>query len=154
MPEPISEQILAAIKTRLLTYASDTQRSTRVGTWQPKDGTLIVNLVSLVQNEELSCPGNPPAKAWDMEVEICGLIKPSDTDTTPVDTYKNRAYSEIVKACCDGIPGWWKWGEKAINSAFGGVAEHTDDNGAFAGVKVTMTTTFRVDEDNPFNVRG
>jgi len=154
MSEPVSEQILATIRTRLLAYSADTQRSARVGKWQPKDGTLIVNLVSLVQNEELSCPGNPPAQAWDMEVEICGLLKPSDTDATPIDTYKNRLYSEIIKACCDGISGWWKWGERAINSAFTGVAEHTDGDGAFAGVKVTMVTTFRVDEDNPFNVRG
>jgi hypothetical protein len=154
MPEPVSEQILSTIRTRLLEYTTDTQRSTRVSTWQPKDGTLIVNMMSLERNEELSCPGNPPAQAWDMTVEICGLIKPSDSDTTAVDTYKGRVYSEIVKACCDGIAGWWKWGEKSINSTFGGVEEHTDDNGAFAGVKVTMTTTFRTDEDNPFNVRA
>jgi hypothetical protein len=154
MPEPVSEQILSTIRTRLLEYTTDTQRSTRVSTWQPKDGTLVVNMMSLERNEELSCPGNPPAQAWDMTVEICGLIKPSDSDTTAVDTHKGRVYSEIVKACCDGISGWWKWGEKSINSTFGGVEEHTDDNGAFAGVKVTMTTTFRTDEDNPFNVRA
>jgi hypothetical protein len=151
--EPISEQILAAIKTRLATYAT-THRSTRVGTWQPKDNTLVVNFVSLERNEELSCPGNPPATAWDMEVEICGLIKPSDTDTTAVDTYKMRLHAEILKACCDGLSRWWTWGEKAINSVFGSTTEHTDDNGAFAGVKVVMTATFRTDEDNPFNLRG
>lgn len=153
MAEPIAEQILSAVKTRLATYAT-TNRSTRVGTWQPKDNTLVVNFVSLTVNPELSCPGNPPATAWDLAVEICGLIKPSDTDTTAVDTYKLRLHAEILKACCDDISGWWQWGGKAINSTFGNAEEHTDDSGAFAGVKVSMVATFRTDEDNPFNLRG
>lgn len=153
MAEPISEQILAAVKTRLATYAT-THRSTRVGTWQPKDNTLVVNFVSLTVNPELSCPGNPPATAWNLTVEICGLIKPSDTDTTAVDTYKMRLHAEILKACCDGISAWWQWGGKSINSVFGNAEEHTDSNGAFAGVKVEMVATFRTDEDNPFNLRA
>lgn len=153
MAEPVSEQILAVVRSRLTAYAT-THRSTRIGTWQPKDNTLVVNFLTLERNEELSCPGNPPAQAWDMEVEICGLIKPSDTDTTAVDTYKMRLHAEIIKACCDGISRWWTWGEKAIDSRFSTAEEHTDDNGAFAGVKVTMTATFRTDEDNPFNLRG
>lgn len=150
MAEPISEQILATIKTRLLEYTSDTQRSTRVSTWQPKDGTVVVNMLRLRKNDELSCPGNPPAQAWDMTVQICGMIKPSDRDTTAVDTYKSRIYSEIIKACCDGINRWWTWGEKAIISTFRSVTEHTDDNGAFAGVSVELITTFRTDEGNPY----
>lgn len=153
MAEPVSEQILAVVRSRLAAYAT-THRSTRIGTWQPKDDTLVVNFLTLEKNEELSCPGNPPAQAYDMEVEICGLIKPSDKDPTSVDTYRMRLHAEIVRACCDGISAWWQWGGKAINSSFGTAEEHTDGDGAFAGVKVIMTTTFRVDEDNPFNMRG
>lgn len=153
MPEPIAEQIVAVIKSRIVTYTSDTQRSTRVGTWQPKDGTIVVYQGSLTENPELSCQGNPPAKAWNMEVVIACLLKPSDTDTTPIDTYKNRIWAEIVKAVNTGT-NWHSMGGLALDSNFGSVEDHTDGDGAFAGVKLSLNVLFRVDEDNPFNVRA
>jgi cytochrome b len=152
MPEPIAEQIVANVKTRLAVYTT-TQRSTRVATWQPKDLVIVVYQGAIARNDELSHPGNPPAQAWDMEVVVAGLVKPSDTVTTAVDTFKNRFWSEIVKAANTGTA-WHTWGGLAINSIAQGVEDFTDDTGAIAGVKVTFLITFRTDENNPFNVRA
>lgn len=152
MPEPVSEQIMQVVKTRLAEYTT-THRSTHVATWQPKDLVIVVSQGTITRNEELSCPGNPPAQAWDMEVIVAGLVKPSTEETTAVDTYKNRFWAEIVKAACAG-DSWHTWGNLAINSVVGSVEDHTDGNGAFAGVKVGITITFRTDENNPFNVRA
>lgn len=154
MAEPISEQILANVKTRLLNHTTDVQRSPRVAAWQPKNGTLVVNLMTIEENESLSCPGNPPAKAWDMEVEICALLKPSDRDITAIDSYRNRIHADIVAICSDGIPRWHTWGDLAIDSRFTLAEPYTDDDGAFAGIKTTLFVTFRTDEDNPYNLRA
>lgn len=152
MAEPISELIVAEMKTRLSAY-TDTYRSARVATWQPKD--LVVNIFQgeTIQNDELSLPGNPPAQAWDMEVIVAGLVKPSDTSTVAVDTFKNRFWAEIVKAACDATD-WYRWSGNAIMTSIDEAAEYTSEDGSFAGVKVTFNVTFRCDENNPFNSRN
>jgi len=153
MSEPVSEQIMAVVKSRLLGYTTDTQRPTRIGTWRPKDGTIVVTQTTIERDDELSYAGNPPVQAWNMGVMVACVLKPSDRDTVAIDTYRNRLWAEVIKACCD-VPRWHTWGEKAINSLVNSAEEHTDDNGAFAGVKVMMMITFRTDEGNPFNVRA
>lgn len=152
MPEPIAEQIVATVKTRLEVYTT-THRSTREATWQPKDLVISVSQGDIVENDQLSYPGNPPAQAWDMEVIVAGLVKPSDSSTVAVDTYKNRFWAEIVKAANTG-DAWHTWGGLAIDSRVGMVQDHTDDTGAIAGVKVIFTITFRTDENNPYNLRA
>lgn len=152
MSEPVAERIMAAIKTRVAVYTS-AFRSTAVATWQPKDLTIHVYQGEIVKNEELSYAGNPPAQAWDMEAIVAGLVKPSDTDTTAVDTLKNRFHAEIIKAATIADQ-WHTWGDLAINTTIGQVEDYTSDDGSFGGVKVVFLVTFRTDENNPFNVRS
>lgn len=152
MAEPISEMIVAEMRSRLSAY-TDTYRSTRVATWQPKDLVINVFQGETVKNDELSLPGNPPAQAWDMEVIVAGLVKPSDTDTTAIDTFKNRFWAEIVKAAANDTD-WHTWSGNAIDTSVNAVEEYTSDDGSFAGVKVTFNIIFRCDENNPFNSRN
>lgn len=152
MSEPVAERIMAAVRTRMAAYTS-AYRSTRVASWQPKDLTLHVYQASIEANEELSCPGNPPAQAYDLEAVVAGITKTSDTDTTPVDTYKNRLWAEIVKAATDADL-WHTWGGLAVNTVIGAVEDYTDESGGVAGVSVRMIITFRVSENDPFEARA
>jgi hypothetical protein len=152
MPEPVAEQILQAVRTRLSAY-TDSYRSPRVANWQPKDLVIHIYQGDIAPNDELSCPGNPPAQAYDMPVVVAGIIKKSDSETTPVDTYKNRFWAEIVKAVTNADL-WYNWGGLAVNTTIGTIEDYTSEDGSAAGVKVEFLITFRVSENDPYAVRA
>ncbi len=153
MTEPVVEQIMANVRTRMAAAFDDVYRSTRTGTWQPKDLVLSVHQGALTPNPELSCPGNPPATAYDLEAIVAGIVKPSDASVVPVDTYKNRLGADIIRAATNAAL-WHQWGGLAINTTHGPVEEYVEETGGLSGVMVRFTIIFRVDEDDPYTVRG
>jgi hypothetical protein len=152
MSEPVVEQIMANVRTRMAA-AFTAYRSTRVATWQPKDLVVHVHQGSLTPNAELSCPGNPPATAYDLEAIVAGIVKPSDAETIAVDTFRNRMGADIVRAATDATL-WHQWGGLALNTVHGPIEDYMDETGGFAGVMVKFTITFRVDENDPYQVRA
>jgi len=136
----------------MATFAS-AFRSTRVATWQPKDLTIHVSQGSFSPDDSVSCPGNPPAQGYALEAVVAGIVKPSDKDTVPVDTYKNRLGANIIKAATDAEL-WHRWGGLAVNTTIGPIEEYTDEAGAVAGVMVRFLITFRTDENDPYVVRA
>lgn len=153
MPEPVAEQIMANVRTRMAAAFDDVYRSTRIGTWQPKDLVIHVEQGTIVTNAEMSCPGNPPAQAYDMEALVHGLVKPSDLETTAVDTFKNRMWADIVAAATDA-ENWHQWGGLAINTTIGSAEEYTEETGGLSGMLVRFLITFRTDENDPYTVRA
>jgi hypothetical protein len=152
MTEPVVEQIMSNVKTRMAA-AFTAYRSTRVASWQPKDLVVHVHQGALTPNVELSCPGNPPATAYDLEAIVAGIVKPSDAETIAVDTFRNRMGADIVKAATDAEL-WHQWGGLALNTTHGPIEDYMDETGGFAGVMVKFTITFRVDENDPYQVRA
>jgi hypothetical protein len=152
MTEPVVEKIMANVRTRMAA-AFTAFRSTRIATWQPKDLVVHVHQGSLTPNLELSCPGNPPATAYDLEAIVAGIVKPSDAETIAVDTFRNRMGADIVKAATDAEL-WHQWGGLALNTVHGPIEDYMDETGGFAGVMVRFTITFRVDENDPYQVRA
>lgn len=153
MTEPVVEQIMANVRTRMAAAFDDVYRSTRIGTWQPKDLVLSVHQGTLTPNPELSCPGNPPAQAYDLEAIVAGIVKPSDASTVAVDTFKNRLGADIIAAATNAAL-WHQWGSLAINTTIGTVEEYIEETGGLQGVMVRFLITFRVDENNPYTVRA
>jgi hypothetical protein len=153
MTEPIVEQIMSNVRTRMAAAFDDVYRSTRTATWQPKDLVIHVHQGALTPNPELSCPGNPPATAYDLEVIVAGIVKPSDASTVAVDTFRNRLGSDIIVAATDAT-NWHQWESLAINTVHGPIEEYTEETGGIAGVMVRFTITFRVDENDPYTVRA
>lgn len=153
MADPVVEQIMAAVKSRMDAAFSEAYRSTRIATWQPKDLVVHVHQGTLTPNSELSCPGNPPAQAYDLEAIVAGVVKPSDREQTAIDTFKNRMGAAIIAAATNATL-WHQWGSLAINTMHGPVEEYTDETGGFAGVLVKFLITYRTDENNPYNVRA
>ena len=152
MSEPVVERIMQAVRSRVAATRT-AYRSANVAKWQPKDNVLHVHQGDIVENPELNCPGNPPAKGWTVVAAVAAILKPSDTDTTPIDTYKNRAWAVIVQAVTDADL-WHQWGGLALNTVHGPVEEYTEETGGLAGVMVRFTITFRVDEGDPYTVRA
>jgi hypothetical protein len=152
MSEPVAERIMQLVKARMSSFTTS-HRSTHIATWQPKDLEISIHQGDIEHNEELSYAGNPPVVARDLPAIVRGIVKPSDSETTAVDTYKNRFWAEIVKAACDADL-WHQWGGLAINTVVGEVEGYTAEDGSVSGVQVTLLITFRTDENNPFNVRA
>ena len=153
MTEPISEQIMATVRSRMAAVFTNAYRSRRIGTWQPKDLVVHVHQGTITPNAEMSCPGNPPAQAYDLEVIVAGIVKPSDDSTTAIDTFKNRMSADIVKAATDASL-WHQWGALAVNTTIGPVEEYTEETGGLAGVVVRFFVTFRTAENDPYSVRA
>jgi hypothetical protein len=150
--EPVVERIMQAVRSRVAATRT-AYRSANVAKWQPKDNVLHVHQGDIVENAELNCPGNPPAKGWTVVAAIAAILKPSDTDTTPIDTYKNRAWAVIVQAVTDADL-WHQWGGLAVNSTIGPIEDYTAEDGSGSGVFVRISIHFRTDENNPYNVRA
>ena len=153
MTEPVSEQIMALVRTRVAT-AFNAYRSTRIATWQPKDQTTHVHQLGIVPNPEISCPGNPPAQGWTLQAAVAGIAKPSDRDITPIDTFKNRLGADIIGAVTSPANTWHNWGGLAINTELGEVEDYSGTDGASQGVIVRMNIHFRTDENNLYVVRA
>lgn len=153
MTEPVVEQIMSNVRTRMAAAFDDVYRSTRIGTWQPKDLVLSVSQGDLIPNPEVSCPGNPPAQGYDLPVIIAGIVKPSDASVVAVDTFKNRLGADIIVAATNATL-WHQWGGLAINTVHGPIEDYVEDTGGVQGVMVRFTITFRVDENNPYTARA
>lgn len=152
MSEPVVERIMQAVRSRVAATRT-AHRSANIATWQAKDNVMHVYQGDIVENREIDCPGNPPAKGWTVEAVVASILKPSQTDTTPIDTYKNRAWAAIVQAVTNASL-WHQWGGLAINTDIGTIEDFTGDDGSGSGVMVRMSIHFRTDENNPYNVRA
>jgi hypothetical protein len=151
MTEPVVEQIMANVKTRMEAAFSSAYRSAQIATWQPKDMVVHVHQGSLTPNAELSYPGNPPVQAYDLEAIIAGIVKPSDRDQVSIATFRNRMGASIIAAATDATL-WHQWSGLAINTTHGPVEDYQEESGGFSGVMVRFVITYRTPENDPYTV--
>jgi hypothetical protein len=127
-------------------------RPTRLGQYTPRHLQIVLTKGSVEEVPELMCPGNPPAIAWRQVFDIRCHVMPSEKDPTPVDTYCEVMAADVVRVVCEPS-GWWRFGGTAINAEWLAQEDINSDGGP-DGVNVPIAITYRVDEGNPFNVRG
>jgi len=160
MALPVSEQILVKVKQRLQLIdagsgyevtASDVVRPTRIAQHSPNDYQLTVTADRLTPNMESSCPGNPPAQAWEMEVGIVAESRPSEEEQTPIDTLRHVFAADVIRAVTDADL-WYTWDNLAFNTTYGEVTTIETDVGS--AIRIPLLIMYRTDEDNPYNVRA
>lgn len=152
MTEPIAEQIMVKLRERVeKTFRA--YRSTRVATWMPKDQVTHIFQGNLTANDSISCPGNPPAKGWTLEAAVAGIAKPSDRDTVPIDTYKNRLGADILNAITNASL-WHNWDGLAVNTDMSDVEDFSGTDGSASGVIVKLAIHFRVSEIDQYTARA
>lgn len=160
MATPISEQIAAKIATRLagITVAngyeltvSEVARPLRYDGFRPQNNQLIVSQGNLSKNDELSVPGNPPATAYDLEFIVAGLMMPTESSTSKIDTLRNTFAADTIKAICTPQASWHNWDTLAIDTRVGDVTDITTEESS--GFKLSLTVTFRTTENNPYQSR-
>lgn len=105
------------------------------------------------RNEELDYDGNPMALGFDVPYVAVVFLRPSDTDTTAIDTIANYVMADVVKAITTPNATWHNWGSKAINSTYDLALEVSDD-ASQAAVIVTVNVQTRFSITDPYTFRA
>ena len=156
VPELIARQVkirlgLISTGSGYETTVDGVERPLRIADFSPKNFQIVLTQEDMTENVELGAAGNPPAKAWDLPFRISGMLRPTETSTTPLDGFKNRFQADITKALGVPITGdWAQWEGLAITSNVGTVENDTDNDGSSGMVYIMLTVTFRTDETNLF----
>jgi hypothetical protein len=127
-------------------------RPTRIATYTPGHGLIVLTRGTVERITELDCPGNPPAIAWRQTFLIRVHIAPSERDTTPVDRHEEVIEAEIRKAIRVDAD-WHTFDGNAITADFGPTVMTTSDGG-YDGIAIPVIVTYRVAEDDPYTVRA
>lgn len=161
MAVAISEQILDKVRQRLVGIkvangyeltVSEVIRPTRLGGFRPKHLQLVVTLGGIDRNDALSVPGNPPATAHEMTVDIAGLLMPTEQSGDKIDALRATFAADVIKAVATPQASWHNWDGLAIDTLIGSVADETTEESS--GFSLPLTITFRTTENNPYQGRS
>jgi len=153
----ISDEIITRLET-LITEQNDAftfrevVRPTKLATYTPEHGLIVLTRGEVARVTELDCPGNPPAIAYQQTFLIRVHIAPSERDATPIEMYEDVAEAAIIKAITTS-GAWHQFAGNAINANFGPQQTATSDGG-YDGIAVPLIVTYRVAEDDPYQVRA
>ena len=151
MAEPIIERIATVIKDRLFATedATAVTRPRRINDESAGDYKLTLTQGARTPNRELSYTSNPPVVAFDQIFVIAGELRPSEDDTTSIDTYRNRFESQIRTALTAETE-WYRYadssGNLAINSEIGVARAYSSDSAA--GIKIDLLVQYRHPEND------
>ena len=154
----ISDEIFARLQALVSGSAgaysfANVVRPTKLATYTPQHGLIVLTRGEVSRVTELDCPGNPPAVAFQQTFSIRVHIAPSEKDTTPVEFYEDVMEAEIHKAIVNDAATWHTFGDLAINADLGAQQTVVSD-GSYDGIAVPLAVTFRVTEGDPYTVRA
>jgi hypothetical protein len=131
-------------------------RPNRNATWTPEDRLILVKQGDSTKNEALSCPGNPPAMAFDTTFELCGFVRTSDFCSKEYEPIENDRGAQIIKAITTEATDPSMWYTFAGNAVIADIMEvrSFEESESHNGVIVSLSVTHRQDENNPYNVRA
>ena len=93
-----------------------------------------------------------PAAAWvGVALSVAGLLMPTESSTSKIDTLRNTFAADTIKAICTPQASWHNWDTLAIDTKVGDVTDITTEESS--GFKLSLTVTFRTTENNPYQSR-
>lgn len=157
---PVYERIIDVVVSRIREaniYGVEVNRPDREGrNIVTRDNSVIVHQSMLARNEELDHAGNPPAIAFDLQLQIMVFVRNQNEIANEYSSACNRMAALVSRAITKPIndPGlWYQFDGLAVNASFGDFEPFANDSGAHAGVTIPLTITLRVSEDNHFEAR-
>jgi len=102
--------------------------------------------------DELSYPGNPPAIAHKQTFNLRCHVLLSERNTDSVESTINTFQADVIKCLTTGNE-WYRFGTSAVDAPIGAV-EPINEDGGIDGFNLPVYITYRVDENNPYNVRA
>ena len=159
--KPVVSKISDEIAKRLETLVDEqndiilfksVQRPTKLATYTPEHGTIVLTRGEVIRVTEMDCPGNPPSIAFQQTFIVRVHIAPSEKDTTPVEFFEDIADAAIHKAIRTNAT-WHNFDGNAINADFGPQQLATSDGG-YDGIAIPLNVIYRVTEGDPYEVRA
>jgi hypothetical protein len=153
----ISDEILSRLET-LITEPNDAfvfrnvVRPTRLATYTPEHGLIVLTKGDAERVPELDCPGNPPAICYQQTFLVRIHIAPSEKDDTSIELYEEVAEAAIHGAIRTNAT-WHQFDGNAINAEFLQAQVATSDGG-YEGLAVPIVVTYRISEGDPYTVRA
>ena len=143
---------LAAISTGAgyETTTTGAIRPTKQGGFQPKDYQIVVKKRS---NARVNIyPGNPAKIERNLKLDIRGIVRPSDLDTTAIDTLMDTFAADITKSLTS-VANWHTFGGLAVNAMTDEEAEfETADDGSAGAFVTVLNVIYRHPENDPYTV--
>jgi hypothetical protein len=127
-------------------------RPTKLATYTPQHGTIVLTRGEQSRVPDLDCPGNPPAICWQQTFMVRVHIAPSERDATPIELFEDVAQAAIIKAIRNSDT-WHTFDGNAINADFEAMVT-TSSDGGYDGIAVPVNVVYRVAEDDPYTVRA
>lgn len=154
----ISDEIFARLQALVSGSAGaysfvDVVRPTKIATYTPQHGLIVLTRGEVSRATDIDCPGNPPAVGYKQTFLIRVHIAPSERDETPVEVYEDVMESEIHKAIVTDSATWHTFGELAINADIGAQQTVVSDGG-YDGIAIPLTVMYRITEGDPYTVRA
>jgi len=155
--DEIAAKLVERLETLLVpgteqTTVSSVVEPKRLGDYTPEHLQIVVKQANPERVPELDCPGNPPADAWRQQFNLYLHVRPSETDTEPVDAIINRFCADVKKVVCTPST-WYNFGGFAIYAEWLTV-ESIDSGEVTDGVNMPLAVTYRVAENDPYTVRS
>ena len=137
---------------------SNVQRADRLGTSIVLENYLVLVVQQDSQpNEELSHPGNPPAIAFDVTFNVHCFVRESDREESVMSTTSNEMAGQAMKAIANETNApykWWQMDGNSILTEFGTIGPYSESEGVNAGVTLPLIVSYRVSENDPYEVRA
>jgi hypothetical protein len=151
---PVDEAITEAVFRRLelVPYCTATRQTKQDDEWTPEDLQLILVKQFPTREPELDYPGNPPAIAWRLTLNIRLHVMPSQHDELPTDQLLSELSASVMQTLT-ADPLWHNWGGLAIDTTFGDM-EHEPSESGLESVLLPLEITYRVSETDPYQVRA
>jgi hypothetical protein len=137
---------------------ANVQRADRLGTSIVLENYLVLVVQQDSQpNEELSHPGNPPAIAFDATFNVHCFVRESDREESVMSTTSNEMAGQAMKAIANETNApykWWQMNGNSILTEFGTIGPYSESEGVNAGVTLPLIVSYRVSENDPYEVRA
>jgi hypothetical protein len=120
--------------------------------WTPEDRQVVVVKRSPQRQPSLDCPGNPPAIAYSVQINLRLHVLQSERDNEETDNQMSVLVGDVITGITSADQ-WYQWDSLALNTELGAI-EYINNDGGFDCSVIQLVITYRFSEDNPFEVRA
>lgn len=159
IPELITQEIVGRLQ--LITTANGYNFDVAAVERPNRDGSNLSykhRSVQVVQGEaervpDLDCPGNPPAIAYRVAIQLQCVCRDEKDEIDAFVTATNDVAAAVVKAVTNDGTTWYTMNGNAIDADIGNITQFSLSEGEVNGVVVPVSVLYRVAENDPYTVR-
>jgi hypothetical protein len=155
--ERIADTILDRIEVANIADCAVTRPDREGRNFSPGHHSISLHQLEIELNETLSHEGNPPVMAFDVTFNLVCFVRNQKDFENSYASACNRIAAEVIRAVTnptDDPAMWYTMNGLATNCEIGSQFPLTNDQGAITGVIVPLIVTYRVSENNHYEVRA